>query len=281
MQQGRLQLCKWLLLCFLLPWVGVQAAGPPPIIDVQPLSQTVLKGSSATFLVAATSITTMSYQWKRNGASISGATQSSYTVLSANSDAIYSVVVINASGSVTSSNATLHVVRAPQSQNDSYSIPQDHTLTVLAPGVLSNDEDSNGLLLTAVLGRSVTNGTLLLNLDGSFVYTPNPGFYGSDSFTYVANDGLFSGNTATVKITVQQIIDAPLILTPTGMVTNGFQLQLSGPAPATYVIFASDDLQNWTPILTNSVTSGFLQVVDTTASSHPNQFYRAVARKSW
>jgi hypothetical protein len=68
--------------------------------------------------------------------------------------------------------------------------------------VLANDNDVDGDLLQALLGTGVSNGTLTLNLDGSFDYTPNSGFAGQDSFTYTANDGAIDSNTATVTITV-------------------------------------------------------------------------------
>ena len=50
-----------------------------------------------------------------------------------------------------------------------------------------------------------TNGTVSLASDGSFVYTPNPNFSGSDSFTYIASDGSELSNTATVAVTVNDV----------------------------------------------------------------------------
>ena len=55
-----------------------------------------------------------------------------------------------------------------------------------------------------------SNGGLVLNADGSFTYTPNANFHGSDSFTYQANDGLVGSNVATVSITVTPVNDAPV-----------------------------------------------------------------------
>ena len=43
--------------------------------------------------------------------------------------------------------------------------------------------------LSAELGTTTSNGSLTLNADGSFSYTPNAGFWGTDSFTYTATDG--------------------------------------------------------------------------------------------
>jgi Ca2+-binding RTX toxin-like protein len=98
---------------------------------------------------------------------------------------------------------------APVGANDSYSVNEDATLTIAGLGVLANDEDEDGDALTAILVAGPTNGTLTLNADGSFVYTPNADYHGSDSFTYRANDGEEAGNLVTVTITVNSVNDAP------------------------------------------------------------------------
>ena len=91
---------------------------------------------------------------------------------------------------------------APVAANDNYSTPQDTVLNQPAPAVLSNDSDSDGDPITAVLVADVTNGNLVLNANGSFSYTPDNGFTGADSFTYQADDGQELSNLATVDITV-------------------------------------------------------------------------------
>ena len=77
-------------------------------------------------------------------------------------------------------------------------------------GVLDNDTDPDGDTLTAVLVTGPTNGTLTLNADGSFTYTPTDNFIGTDSFTYTANDGALNSNTATVTINVTTVNSAPV-----------------------------------------------------------------------
>jgi VCBS repeat-containing protein len=94
-------------------------------------------------------------------------------------------------------------------QNDAYSTNEDVTLTMAAPGVLGNDSDPDGDPLSAILVSSPANGSLSLNADGSFTYTPNPNFNGTDSFTYQANDGSANSNIATVTITVSPVNNAP------------------------------------------------------------------------
>ncbi len=51
---------------------------------------------------------------------------------------------------------------------------------------------------------------MTLTADGSFTYTPNANFNGTDSFTYTASDGTAASNVATVTITVTRVNDAPV-----------------------------------------------------------------------
>ena len=92
---------------------------------------------------------------------------------------------------------------APSSKVDVYAAAAGHALTVSAnSGVLANDADKNGLTLTASLASNPLHGTLTLNADGSFVYTPTAGFAGSDHFTYIARDSLSTGVATTVTVSV-------------------------------------------------------------------------------
>jgi hypothetical protein len=94
----------------------------------------------------------------------------------------------------------------PVAFDDIYARSLDAPLTVAAPGVLANDVDDDAL--TAALVTDVTNGTLVLNSDGSFTYSAPPGFTGVVSFTYVANDGVANSNQATVTIVVLEVTSA-------------------------------------------------------------------------
>jgi VCBS repeat-containing protein len=98
----------------------------------------------------------------------------------------------------------------PVAVGDSYTIAEDTPLTIAALGVLVNDIDVEGDLLTAVLVASPAHGALVLNANGSFTYTPAANYHGGDSFTYRAKDAtLTSTNVATVTITVTPVNDAP------------------------------------------------------------------------
>ena len=96
--------------------------------------------------------------------------------------------------------------RPPVANNVTYTLYRGHQLIVSADeGILENDTDPDGNQLTAVLqsGPASTEGTLNLNSNGSFTFTPANGFTGNATFTYKANDGFVdSDNTATVTIDV-------------------------------------------------------------------------------
>ena len=97
---------------------------------------------------------------------------------------------------------------APAAGDDAYTTAEDTPLNVPASGVLANDTDPDGDPLTAAPGSGPAHGTLTLNADGSFTYTPATDYNGSDSFTYSAGDGSLD-KTATVSLTVSAVNDAP------------------------------------------------------------------------
>ena len=66
----------------------------------------------------------------------------------------------------------------------------------------TNDTDPDGDLLMAFVLTDPSHGTLTLNAEGDFTYTPTAGYSGPDSFTYVVDDGIATSNVATVTITV-------------------------------------------------------------------------------
>ncbi len=121
----------------------VNDGGTTPTITTQPQSLTVSAGTSANFSVTASGSAPLTYQWRKNGAAITGATSASYTLSNAqSSDAgTYSVVVSNSGGSVTSSDATLTVSTTPsvpaittQPQNQNASIGSTAVFSVGATG---------------------------------------------------------------------------------------------------------------------------------------------------
>jgi len=165
-------------------------------------------------------------------------------------------------------NGTLVVTVAntpPVANADSYSTNEDVALTVnAATGVLSNDTDAEHNSLTAIrpAGPSANGGTVTLNADGSFTYTPPPNFNGSDSFTYSANDGTTnSTTTATVTITVNAVNDAPSF-------TKGADQTVLEDAVA-------QSVATWATAISAGPANENTQVVDFVVSNNNNALFSA------
>jgi VCBS repeat-containing protein len=94
----------------------------------------------------------------------------------------------------------------PIANSDSVTGPED---TPVNGNVLGNDVDPDNAVLSAVLVSGPANGSMTLNADGSFTYTPGSNFNGGDSFTYKASDGALDSNTTTVSILITPVNDPP------------------------------------------------------------------------
>lgn len=106
---------------------------------------------------------------------------------------------------------------APVATDDDYSVDEDQPLTVnAADGVLDNDSDADGDSLTAVQVSGPNHGTLALDPNGSFTYTPATDYVGADSFTYKADDGPLESGVATVDIEVLDATAPTVVGSPRG-----------------------------------------------------------------
>src|SRR5437879_3176160 len=148
----------------------VNAAAVAPSITTQPASQTVTVGQTATFSVVATGTAPLSYQWMKGGATIPGATSSSYTTpptTSADTGSQFTVMVSNTAGNITSNAATLTVSAAAvapsittQPASQTVTAGQTATFGVVAGG-------------TAPLSyRWMKGGTTILGATSSSYTTP-------------------------------------------------------------------------------------------------------------
>ncbi len=100
---------------------------------------------------------------------------------------------------------------APVAVHDGYATAEDTALLIAAAtGVLGNDLDIDSAALSALLVAGPAHGTLTLEADGGFSYTPDPDFHGTDSFTYRANDGSAVSAISTATVSVAPVNDAPV-----------------------------------------------------------------------
>jgi hypothetical protein len=98
---------------------------------------------------------------------------------------------------------------SPVAVQDEYRMDMGMELQVEKPGVLENDTDEDGDALSVLLITDVSNGSLTLNEDGSFIYIPSEGFVGTDSFEYRATDGLAQSEITKVIIIVEPLNYVP------------------------------------------------------------------------
>lgn len=144
--------------------------------------------------------------------------------------------------------------------DDSYSGTEDSALSVAtAAGVLANDSDPELDPLQAALVGDASSGLLTLNSDGSFDYSPNPNFSGTDTFTYQANDGTGNSNVATITLSIQPVNDAPVASPDDYTTAAGSTLTIGANSG---VLFNDSDLDNDTlqAVLLDDVDNGALQL---------------------
>lgn len=153
---------------------GPSSGGPggnssvAPSLSVQPASITVAVGQPATFVVSASGTAPISYQWRKNSASIAGATGVSYTTpptTSADNGAMFDVIVSNSAASITSAQAILTVSLTPvapaittQPANQTVTVGQAATFSVTATGTapLNYQWQKNGTDIPAANSLSYT-----------------------------------------------------------------------------------------------------------------------------
>jgi hypothetical protein len=131
----------------------------------------------------------------------------------ANTDEVPTMATIDANSDVYAAGYThsilegyatmvLRWTQAPICNSDAYSVVHSTSLTVNAPGLMGNDTFTTGATVT--VHTAPTHGTLVLNANGTFKYTPTSGYIGTDTFQYTAQKAVGGGlsNVATVTITV-------------------------------------------------------------------------------
>jgi RHS repeat-associated protein len=147
--------------------------------------------------------------------------------------------------------------------NNLYQVQQGRELAIAAPGVLENDISPNPrLALTVLLQRDAAKGSLVLQPDGSFVYTPLPGYTGIDQFSYVVRDSegrvsqegrvgitVTAGGPATATVGSTTPADGSVVLGPTqftatlvppaGEAITGWTVSYRRPGGATLIPLAS------------------------------------------
>lgn len=239
-----------------------------PTILAEPVSKIANSGASVTFSVQAVGSPLPTYQWRKDGTAISGATSNTYVVTAASGTAgFYDALVTNSSGSVTSTAALLTSVgsgvnAAPVAVADTAAT--SYQVVVEIP-VLGNDTDANNDTLTVTAVGTSANGTTSHN--GSVVtFTPASGFIGTATFTYTVSDG--NGGTATGNVTVTVANQAP--------VANSDLAVTILNTPVSIQVFANDSDTDGGTLSLTAVTqgaNGSVTFSGSTVTYNPNNGY--------
>lgn len=139
----------------------------------------------------------------------------------------------------------------PVAADDLFTTVEDTPLTIAAPGVLGND---TGTGLTATLQGVANQGSVALNGDGSFTYTPATDFNGTASFAYTASDGTSTSNIANVSVSVTPVNDPPVSVADSYQVSADTTLNV--PPPGVLTNDADVDSQYFNAVLDTATTSG-------------------------
>jgi hypothetical protein len=214
----------------------VSALPNAPAITAQPQSITVAAGATATFAVTATGAAPLSYQWKKNGTAIGGATAASYTTpATARTDngAAFTVTVTNAVGNATSNAATLTVNTAPvittQPVNVTVTAGQTATFSVTATGTasLSYQWSKNGTVIPGATSAIYTTPATTLGDNGA-------------TFTVTVSNSVGPVTSSAATLTVTVGASAPTITAQpqNTAVSQGqsatFSVIATGTAPINY-----------------------------------------------
>ncbi|WP_198325268.1 tandem-95 repeat protein [Permianibacter aggregans] len=120
----------------------------------------------------------------------------------------FTVIVSDGNGGSTTSTVSINVAAindAPTTSDVALNTDED---TAVNGAIVANDIDGDSL--SYAVGTGPTNGAVTLNADGTFTYTPNANYHGSDSFTVIVSDGNGGTTTSTVNISVSAVNDAPI-----------------------------------------------------------------------
>ncbi|MDB6121360.1 MAG: C-terminal target protein [Pedosphaera sp.] len=228
----------------------------PPVITSQPVSVTVGAGSSASFTVTANGTAPLSYQWRKGGVDIAGATTTTLTLnnVSQSDAGNYTVYISNATGNATSSTAILTVTSAPVITSQPVSLTrnagQSATFTVSATGSapLSYQWKRNGTNMSGTVSPSFSLSSVT-SADAA-------------SYTVLVSNGAGSALSTAAILTVLTppvITSQPLSRTNTLGSTASFSVTVSGTAPLSYQ-------WSWDGVAIMGATTSSLSLSNTTGS---------------
>ena len=172
---------------------------------------------------------------------------------------------------------------APAATAEAYTVQSGNTLTVTSPGVLGNDTDVDSGAIQAQLVSGAVSGTLALNANGSFTYTPAAGYSGADGFSYRASDGAAVSTPVTVSLTVTPAPPAdtiPPVVSMTAPAAGTISGNVTVSATATDIVGVAgvQFLLNGSPLGAEDTAAPYSVVWNTTTAANGGYQLSARAR---
>src|ERR1035437_9435379 len=164
---------------------------------------------------------------------------------------------------------TLNVTKveiAPTLANSTVALNEDGSANL---NPLESASDVNGDPLTAAVVTQPVHGNVTVNADGTFTYTPNQYFFGTDSFSYLVSDGVANSNVATVTLNVSKIEIAPTLANSSATLDEDSSASLNPLMNATDV--NGDSLT--AAVVTQPTHGSVTQNADGTWTYTPNQYF--------
>ena len=252
-----------------------------PILTALTSSATNQLGASVVLSVTATSCAGVTYQWCKEGAVLPGATAATLTLhdMVHADTGDYTAKVCNGAGCVTSAVARVTVNRPPIANDGGAATTQNQVLRIAHPKLLNNDTDADGdaLTVTGVSAMSTNGGSVTLDAT-QVTYTPQPGFIGTDRFSYTISDG--RGGSATADVVVLVVDGAlpgqnqmTLVPRPGGML-----IRFAGIPGSSYALERSGQVTGpWGTLTTlTAPIHGIMEYLDATPPPGMG-FYRTVS----
>ena len=258
----------------------------PPVITLQPQSQTVTNGESIFLAVSATGTDPLVYQWQRNGVNIPDATNASFALNNATSGnaGVYRARVSNRVGAIFSATATLIVLGPPQVSDVADQFIDEDTPSGLIPFTIGDAESpANSLLVTGsssnpalipdaniIFGGAGSNRTVRL--------FPSTNQFGTALISIHVTDPDDGVTTVSFLLTVRPINDPPVILPVPDQVTPedtpaliAFTVNDAETAPASLLVTAASSNPALVPAA-NLALGGSDNNRTLTATPLPDQF---------
>jgi Pro-kumamolisin, activation domain/Concanavalin A-like lectin/glucanases superfamily/Immunoglobulin domain/Bacterial Ig domain/Immunoglobulin I-set domain/Viral BACON domain len=256
----------------------------PPTIVVEPRKQLAQLGCTVAFSSAAVGSGTLTYQWQKNGANLSGQNGTNLALLDIQFSDLgnYTMIASNAYGTATSTVAVLALDHLPVPggiivQRFPGAGVRMNTGDILAK---ATDADNDLLSLIAVSTTSVEGGTVSL-VGPSIYYLPPAGLAYADAFNYTISDGHCDGTAVgTVLVNVRSDTNPASRVTIVQAGNGSVQVFFDGMPGVTYQVQSTDSLtpSNWQNVTNLTADQyGTYIYVDWPATNGPVRYFRSVS----